>query len=140
MSKNKIKERVNPFKGGIGSFNMPMSADKPGVVGMSGYNGTPGSADTTFSRKSSVPLNATFEEDENTEDLLLDDPDEAIEEDEISEFSGTGAVAGYTGRLQAPSNPEEFYNQMNIYNEEVVKLTRESLRKIILEEIKNILN
>ena len=117
-----------------------MSADKPGVVGMSGYNGTPGSADTTFSRKSSVPLNATFEEDENTEDLLLDDPDEAIEEDEISEFSGTGAVAGYTGRLQAPSNPEEFYNQMNIYNEEVVKLTRESLRKIILEEIKNILN
>lgn len=141
MSK-KLKERVNPFKGGIGSFNMPMSADRPNAAMMSGYNGTPGSADSTFARKSSVPLNQSYveAEEEDTEDLLLDVPDEMSEEDSLEEFSGAGAIAGYTGPLQAPKNPEEFYKKMNIYNESnSVKLTRSHLRKIILEEIKKIL-
>jgi hypothetical protein len=142
MSKNKkLKEGMpNPFAGSTGAVNRMTSGENPYKFNYSGYNGTPGAADSMFARKSSVPLNQSFSEEDDEEsssddDLLLDEPYD-IDEDSIEEYSA-GGVAGYTAPLQAPKNPKKFYDKMNIYNEEkFIKLTRSKLRQIILQEIK----
>ena len=134
--KKKLKEHRTTLGGGM--IGGGPSSQQPHQIYTTGYSGSPRrSADDQFSSnlKQTVPVDY-YEEDEDTEDLLIDE-DEYSEDEDMSEFSGVGAVAGYTGPLQAPKNPKKFYKDMNIYKESVV-LSRALLRKLIIEEISKI--
>lgn len=134
--KKRIKENRTTL--GNGMIGGGPSSQQPHQIYTTGYSGSPRrSADDQFSSnlKQTVPLDY-YEEDEEGEDLLIDEDDYSEDED-MSEFSGVGAVAGYTGPLSSPKNPKKFYNDMNIYNESFV-LDRKTLRKLIIEEINKI--
>jgi len=134
--KKRIKENRTTL--GNGMIGGGPSSQQPHQIYTTGYSGSPRrSADDQFSSnlKQTVPVDY-YEEDENTEDLLISE-DEYSEDEDMSEFSGAGAIAGYTGPLSSPKNPKKFYNDMNIYNESFV-LDRKTLRKLIIEEINKI--